>query len=115
MKEPENFKDFIRCLKEKNLYRKVCYKEFARFLKDNDICESFFVNFNSLNGVNYRLERTNKTSLIDFIEYCMNASEEFDPYRKRHNYLSQIVIYYAFIWRNTEQGHDFWQNIYKLK
>lgn len=113
MEEPKEFTNFIRYLKEKNLYRKDYYKEFVRFLRKYDICESFFTNFNSSNGVNYRLVRTNKTSLVDFIEYCRNCNE-FDAYRKDYK-LPQIVICYAFVWRETEEGHDFWSKIYHIK
>ena len=87
-----------------------CYNNFIRFLKDNNIYKSFFVAFNSEEGIKYRKERTEKISLKDFILYCRDC-KSFDGYRKRHT-LNTIVLCFAFIWYQTKEGDKFWRKIY---
>lgn len=90
-----------------------CYNNFIRFLKDNNIYKSFFVAFNSEQGRRYRESWNEKASLKEFILYCRDY-EGFNHYKKYKKYydLNKIVLNFAFDWEETKEGYDFWQNIY---
>lgn len=100
-------------MKEKDL---SSYKEFIRFLKDNNIYKSFFENYNTENGIAYRKHFANcdgDLSVMAFVEFCRD-SDKFVCEKEYHN-LNQIVICVAFEWSRTPQGHTFWENIYTKK
>lgn len=85
-------------MKIKTKYIKLLYK----FIKKNNLSDKFIRAFNDDYQIIWRYNFTHKAYITDYIIFLFNnGSKIFDNF-----------FLYAFNWRNTHEGHDFWANIH---
>lgn len=69
-------------------------REFVKFLKDNNIYLQF------------KYYSSNSKYWSESMPYeCKRSS----PFYMNYNSTPHYFIYYAFAWRNTDEGFDFWE------
>lgn len=93
-------------MKIKTKYIKLLYK----FIKKNNLSDKFIRAFNDDYQIILRYNFTHKAYITDYTIFLFNngisnvnenGSKTFDNF-----------FLYAFNWRNTYEGHDFWANIH---
>ena len=81
-------------------------KEFVDFLIENDIYDKFIDNL-------HREISNDRLSIHHYYNRCWFSIDSFcDDIRIRYG--RGTYVNYAFAWSNTDEGRDFWKEIYNL-
>lgn len=92
------------CLKQKQI------KQLYKFLKINNLDKIFLENFNNDYQQKWRNSRKKPEDLNEYIMLFCQLPKGFNSHTLGLYYNSFFLE--AFVWRNTKQGHQFWQDVH---
>lgn len=80
--------------------------KFLQFLKEHDAFDNYKKNIIKFINKSKFGDVINILSCPKIIDLLYNGNGEVNYYE----YFAQLIDY-AFCWRDTQQGHDYWQNL----